>query len=160
VVTADFSQVVDGLFEQYRARRAKATGLQQKIREISASATAPRQVVRVTVTARGEVRAVEFPVGAYRRMPAPELAEVLMSTLAEARDKARAELADLVSAEVSPEFARLVRGDADAGQLLPAEPMMPAVVREYLRSGRPDSQLAAVALPDLGSSLGGESGER
>lgn len=133
-----FDRQIEELNEQYRAAVAKAAELRRKIGEISATATAPREVVKVTVGAQGEVRAVEFPTSAYKRMAPAELAATLMSTIGEAREKALAAYSDLMQPEMPSglNVVDLLQGKADWSALRPAGQAMPDAVREYVEHGR------------------------
>jgi len=133
-----YDRQIEELTAEYHRRRAKAGELRRKISEISACVTAPREVVKVTVGAQGEVRAVEFPTGAYKRMAPAELAGTLMATIGEARDKALAALSDLMTPELPPglNLVDLLQGKADLPGALPDEPAIPDAVREYVDHGR------------------------
>jgi DNA-binding protein YbaB len=133
-----YEQQLEELTEQYRAAVTRANELQGMISEISATATAPREVVKVTVGARGEVRAVEFPTSAYKRMAPAELAATLMSTIDEANEKALAAYSDLMRPELPKgmDVVGLLKGTADGSALLPEEPAMLDAVREYVAHGR------------------------
>jgi hypothetical protein len=89
-------------------------------------------------------------------MPPTELAELVKSTLEQARLRARADVLDLVTADVSPGMARLMRGEADVADVLPAEPFMPDVVRDYVQSGRPPGAPGPIELPGPGTLLKGD----
>jgi DNA-binding protein YbaB len=137
-VSTPYDEHIEELLQQYRAQRARASELQRELRETTASATAPRQAVKVTVGAQGEVRALEFPTGAYRRMAPTELAEVLMTTIQEAADKAAATAAAVLAPHL-PEglgAADVLRGRNDLSSLLPEEPPMLDSVRAYVDHGR------------------------
>ena len=134
----DYGKLKEELDQQYQAAVAKAAELRRKIGEISATATAPRQVVRVTVGAQGEVRAVEFPAGAYRRMAPAELAAAVMAAVGEARRKAEGVYRELVEAEMPAgvEVAGVLGGGAGWPASRPAGVLMPDAVREYVEQGR------------------------
>jgi hypothetical protein len=133
-----YDRQIEELTAEYRRRRAQAGELRRKIGEISGCATAPREVVKVTVGAQGEVRAVEFPTGAYKRMAPAELAGTLMATIGEARDKALAAVGELMTPELPRglNIVDLLQGKADLPGALPAEPAIPDAVREYVDHGR------------------------
>lgn len=133
-----YDRQIAELDEQFKAVMARAGELRGKINEIAVTVTAPRQVVRVTVGAQGEVRAVEFPTSAYKRMAPAELAGTLMSAINEAKDKALAEYGELMQPEMPPglNVLDLVQGKADWEALRSGELMMPDAVREYLEHGR------------------------
>ncbi|MBS2533652.1 YbaB/EbfC family nucleoid-associated protein [Catenulispora sp. NF23] len=138
-----FPEDVDQLLEQYRQRRAEAGQIQRKMREVASSATAPRQVVKVTVGAQGELKALEFPTGAYKRLPPAELAELILTTAQEAQTKAMAAIQELVLPKLPGglNFADLIKGTTDLAQAMPEEPPMPEVVRDYIDGGRSASHM-------------------
>ncbi|MCF3961799.1 YbaB/EbfC family nucleoid-associated protein [Streptomyces fuscigenes] len=139
-MTSPYDEQIEDLLQQYRAQREEAAETRRRINEISGTATAPRQVVKVTVGAQGEVTALEFPTGAYRRLPPKELADVLMTTIQQARADALTRVGDLMSAQLPPGVSMdgLLRGEVDATQMLPEAPAMPESVREYVDKGRPE----------------------
>lgn len=139
-----FGGQAEELLAEYRRQRARIGEMQRKISEISASVTAPRQEVTVTVGAQGEVRAIEFPTSAYRRMAPAELSEVLMTALTQGREKAQAALGELMAAELPGpgQFATdLIRGKGDLSALLPEDPPMPDMVRDYIEGGYSPSRV-------------------
>ncbi|MCD0484101.1 YbaB/EbfC family nucleoid-associated protein [Streptacidiphilus sp. ASG 303] len=134
-----YDQEVEELLAQYRTEREQALENRRRINETTATVAAPRQTVKVTVNAQGDVSAIEFPTGAYRRMAPKELAEALLGAIKQARAKAIEEvhqmLSDRLPAGVS--IPDLLRGQVDSSALLPETPGMPDRVREYLARGRP-----------------------
>ncbi|HET6500280.1 MAG TPA: YbaB/EbfC family nucleoid-associated protein [Amycolatopsis sp.] len=133
-----YDKRIDELMESYRKHRAEAVQLRQQINEITATVTASRQALKVTVTAQGEVTAIEFPTGAYHQMPPKELSDLLIKTIGEARQKAVEEMSELMSPRLpnGVTFAGLLRGEVTADAVLPEEPPMPEAVREYVEHGR------------------------
>ena len=131
-----FDKELDRLLQEYREARTQAGELQQQMREISATAVAPRQSVKVTVGVQGELTALEFPTGAYRRMAPAELAEAVLGAAREASAKARQALTELTLPQLpgGVEFADLIRGTADLSKVLPLDPPMLDAVREYVDS--------------------------
>lgn len=134
-----YEQEIEQLLAEYRTRREEADTDRRRINAATGTATAPRRVVKVTVSARGEVTDIEFPTGAFRRMTPKELAEILKTTIAEARTAALAEVDGMVFGHVplglSP--SALLSGTADISELLPAEPEADERVKDYLEHGHP-----------------------
>ncbi|MER7183655.1 YbaB/EbfC family nucleoid-associated protein [Streptomyces hyaluromycini] len=132
-----YEQEIDRLLADYRARRDEADSVRRRINEVTGTATAPRRVVKVTVSARGELVDIDFPTGAFRRMTPRELADVLKTTIAEARAAALSEIDSMVFDHVplglSP--SALLSGTADIGRLLPAEPESQEAMRDFLKHG-------------------------
>lgn len=132
-----YDQQIEDLLEQYRRQREEAAETRRRINATTATATAPRQTVKVTVGAQGEVTAIEFPTGAYRRMAPKELADVLLTTLQQARSEALEGAAGVLAGELPPgvTVADLLQGRVDPGALLPEDPAMPDSVRDYVDHG-------------------------
>ncbi|MFK0160422.1 YbaB/EbfC family nucleoid-associated protein [Streptomyces sp. NPDC090493] len=123
---------LEELFELYRTKRAAATESFQRINSISVTEVSRRETVKVTVGARGDITALEFPTTAYRRMASAELAEVILETLATARTKALAEAANigLGSMLQGVNAADLFQGKIDPASLLPEDPFEAAGLGE------------------------------
>ncbi|MEW2168008.1 YbaB/EbfC family nucleoid-associated protein [Streptomyces sp. NPDC007084] len=132
-----YDQQIEGLLEQYRRQREEAAETRRRINATTSTATAPRQTVKVTVGAQGEVTAIEFPTGAYRRMAPKELAEVLLATIRQARSEALDGVAGVLAGELPPgvTVADLLQGRVDPAALLPEDPAMPDSVRDYVDHG-------------------------
>ncbi|MET7385889.1 YbaB/EbfC family nucleoid-associated protein [Streptomyces sp. NPDC005529] len=132
-----YDQQIEDLLEQYRRQREEAAETRRRINATTSTATAPRQTVKVTVGAQGEVTAIEFPTGAYRRMAPKELADVLLTTLQQARSEALEGAAGVLAGELPPgvTVADLLQGRVDPGALLPEDPAMPDSVRDYVDHG-------------------------
>ena len=144
-MTSPYDQEIEDLLALYRKQRTEAAEARRRINEVTGTATAPRQTVKATVSAQGEVTAIEFPTGAYHRMAPKELSEALLNTIRQARANALEAVAE-VSSQGLPAGVRitdLLEGRVDATDLLTEEPGMPDEVREYLAEGRPDIRRGA-----------------
>jgi DNA-binding protein YbaB len=139
-MTSPYDQQIEDLLQQYRTQREEAVETRRRINEITGTATAPRQVVKVTVGAQGEVTGIEFPTTGYRRLPPKELAEILMTTIQQARADALERVGDLMSTQLPPgvTMGGLLRGEVDPALVLAEDPTMPESVREYVDKGRPE----------------------
>jgi len=139
VPSSPYDQHIEELLGAYRRERAQIGELQRRMREVKASATAPRQALKVTVNSQGEVTAIEFPTGAYKRMAPVELSQMLVSTIQKARATAMAEVAEVLSGHLPEGISatELLQGKADLGGLLPETPTMADEVQEYVVNGRP-----------------------
>jgi DNA-binding protein YbaB len=142
-MTTPYDQGIEDMLALYQKQRAEATETRRRINETTGTATAPRQSVKVTVSAQGEVTAIEFPTGAYRRMAPKELAETLMATLTEARADAMTRVAELTDLRLPPgvRVGDLLEGRADPSTILSEDPTMPDSVRDYIVNGRPSGGL-------------------
>lgn len=136
-MTTPFDQQIEELLEEYRKQREGIAEMQRQLEEATATATAPKKTVKVTVGAQGEVKAIEFPTAAFRRMPPKELADTLVATIQQARAKAIEKTSELVSARLPAGVAMtdLLQGKANPTDLLPADPDMPDSVRDYVDHG-------------------------
>lgn len=90
-------QLLTDAMTALRERRAALTRLREDLSTVSATVTAPRQVVSVTVGLRGELTDLRFPSGAYRSMTPAELAQVITKTVADAHAQARTRWAELLT---------------------------------------------------------------
>ncbi|MFG3165556.1 YbaB/EbfC family nucleoid-associated protein [Streptomyces sp. NPDC048200] len=132
-----YDQQIEDLLGEYRRQREQAAETRRRINATTSTATAPRQTVKVTVGAQGEVTAIEFPTGAYRRMAPKELADVLLATIQQARSEALDGVAGVLAGELPPgvTVADLLQGRVDPTALLPEDPAMPDSVRDYVDHG-------------------------
>ncbi|BBA96929.1 hypothetical protein RVR_2455 [Actinacidiphila reveromycinica] len=132
-----YDQEIEQLMAEYRTRRNEADTYRRRINSLTGTATAPRRVVKVTVSARGEVAEIEFPTGAFRRLSPKELGDVLKATIAEARAKALEEVDEIAFGNLPlglrPSAA--LNGTADLSSLLPEEPEPQERVRDYMERG-------------------------
>jgi DNA-binding protein YbaB len=132
-----YDQQIEELLAEYRDAREQAVETRRRINEVQATATAPRQVVKITVGAQGQVTALEFPTGAYRNLPPKELSKVIMATLEQARAQALSAVSEVTLGRmlggVSP--ADLLQGRVDPRSLLPEELELPEAVRAYVEQG-------------------------
>jgi DNA-binding protein YbaB len=134
-----FAEQAQQLIAEYEQRRVKAADLRRKVNEIQGTATAPRNAIKVTVGVQGDVSAVEFPTGAYKRMAPKELADALLATIAEARQDAMTAFTELMAPEMPAglDFGRLLQARGDLSVAAPTEADIPGAVREHLGGGRP-----------------------
>jgi DNA-binding protein YbaB len=137
-MTGTYDDEIEQLMTEYHKRRAAAGDRQRQIREITATAVAPRQTVKATVNVNGELVALEFPTGAYKRMAPNELTEAILAAVREASGKALEAFRELMAPQLPNglNFIDLIKGKADLAEALPAEPPMPDRVRDYIESGR------------------------
>ncbi|MEC3980606.1 YbaB/EbfC family nucleoid-associated protein [Amycolatopsis sp. H20-H5] len=124
-MSSPYDQEIAELTAEYQRRREGLGDMQRGLRAIAATATAPRQVVQVTVGHGGEVTELKFPTNAYRRMAPVELATTILATIAEAREKALGEASALLAPMLPPGFdARaMFSGETELDTLLPEEPV-------------------------------------
>ncbi|PWI42167.1 YbaB/EbfC family nucleoid-associated protein [Streptomyces sp. ICBB 8177] len=141
-MSSPYDQEIEDLLALYRKQREEAVETRRRINEVTGTATAPRQTVKATVNAQGEVTAIEFPTGAYHRMAPKELSEALLTTIRQARANALEEVAELTSLGLPAgvKVTDLLEGKVDATALLPEEPGAPDEVREYIEKGRPETR--------------------
>jgi len=111
------------LMRRYRRKLADLIGLQSRMAESSATAASARQSVRVTVNGQGEITALEFPTGLYRRLPPAELSAEILAAARDAKAKAREPLRELLEPDLpdGPRLLELVQNQVDAAGQYPAE---------------------------------------
>ncbi|SDM81315.1 YbaB/EbfC family nucleoid-associated protein [Allokutzneria albata] len=129
--TEQFEHLIARYREQYEALRET----QQRLREISCTATAPRQAVSVTAGHGGVIKDVKFPTGAYKRMAPNELAAAVLGAITEAQNLATAEAAEAVAPSLPEgvDARRLFAGEVDLQTLLAPEPHLSDTVRDVLK---------------------------
>jgi DNA-binding protein YbaB len=132
-----YEQQAEELAAAYEAQRARTTELRRKITEATGTATSPRKSIKVTVSARGDVTAIEFPTEAYKRMPPKELSEALLATIGEARNKALESVRDAMAADLPKglNFIEMLKGNANVAVSPPTEEDIPDFVRQHLSGG-------------------------
>jgi len=137
----DFEAAAEQALARYRELRQDAMNTKRQMEAISTTAVSKRQTVKITVNVHGEITALEFPTGAYKRMTPTELADAIKTTAQEAKAMALEELNALMEPKTTSgmSFKDLVQGKADLTAGLPEEPAMPDEVADYLRRGRPGS---------------------
>ncbi|MGW6449806.1 YbaB/EbfC family nucleoid-associated protein [Lentzea sp. NPDC055074] len=116
------SEQLERLVAQYREQFAELQETQRRLREISCSATSPRQVVTVTVGHGGVVRDVKFPSSAYKRLTPAELSAAIVRTITDAQQQAAGQAAAIV-APTLPEGVdaqKMFSGDLDLQAVLKA----------------------------------------
>jgi DNA-binding protein YbaB len=125
-MTSPYEEILNDTLGDYRRKRAQLLEMQQELSAVTGAATAPRQVVSVTVGRYGEVTDLKFPTSAYKRLTPAELATVIKSTIDDARSQAMQRSAELL-APMLPEglsASALVSGNADLSSMLPEEPRL------------------------------------
>lgn len=143
-MSSPYDEQVEELLAQYRQAREQAVDTQSRINEIEVTVTAPRKVVKVTVGAQGQVKALDFPTPAYRTMAPKDLSKVILATVEKARAEALSKVtevalggmfggADGMFGGVSP--ADLLQGSFDPRSILPEELDLPDMVRTYIDHG-------------------------
>ncbi|SDT74616.1 YbaB/EbfC family nucleoid-associated protein [Actinoplanes derwentensis] len=131
-MTTPFDSEIAELLEKYRRQRAELGEMQREIKEITATAVAGQNAVKVTVDAHGEIQDLSFPSGAYRRMAPLELAAAVKQTINAARAEAAGQMQEVMRRYQGDEYLDLSRADGDWSQMLPEEPPMPKMVRDML----------------------------
>jgi DNA-binding protein YbaB len=136
-MSSSYDDQVDELLAQYQDAREKAVDTQRRIREVLATETAPRKVVKVTVGAQGQVTALDFPTDAYREMPPKDLSRVILATVEKARAKALAKVSEVTLGGLlgGVSAADALQGRFDARSILPEHFELPDAVRAYLEHG-------------------------
>lgn len=137
-MSSRYDQEIEQLLAEYAEQRKQAAQIRRRINEATGTGTAPRQSVKVTVTAQGEVTAIEFPTSAFRRMAAKELADALMAAFAQARQNALEQVTELTvpGLPAGLDAREVLQGSFDPTTLIPEVPPMPEVVRAYVDGGR------------------------
>lgn len=135
-MSANYDEQLEQTIAKYREQRDGLVELQRSLGTISCSATAPRQVVTVSVGHQGEITSLKFPTDAYKRMVPAELSEAILTTVNEARAKALDEAAKLLAPMLPEKFnaREIVEGKADLQSMMPPEPRTAADVLNSITS--------------------------
>jgi DNA-binding protein YbaB len=109
---------------EYRQKRADLRKLQERMADMSSTATAPRKVVSATVDTHGRITGIAFPTNAYKNMAPAELANVVCDTVRKAQALAREELAELMEPMMPAGMSMRGRepGGFDIDRLFPENP--------------------------------------
>lgn len=138
-MSSAYDEQVEKLLAEYRDSLDQAADSRRRINEVAATASAPRQVVKITVGAQGQVTALDFPTNAYRNMPPKDLAKVIMATLEKARAEALSKVSEIALGGMfgggAISAADALQGRFDPRSVLPKELELPEVVRAYLERG-------------------------
>ncbi|MET0491506.1 MAG: YbaB/EbfC family nucleoid-associated protein [Actinoplanes sp.] len=127
---------LETMFEEYQRQRVTLTELHQKIRAISVTASSARREIDVTVNHGGSITDITFNGTGYRKLAPKDLSALILRTVADAKEKAAAESAELL-APLMPSglnARELLAGRLDLDKLAPADgPRLPQIVREQLQ---------------------------
>lgn len=123
-MSSEYDELLEQALAEYGRRRDQAVKTRADMDGLSETATAPRQVVQVTVDGLGRMTGLKFPTHAYKSMPAPDLAATIMKTLQEARDRVDGRAAEALSGSLpsTVDAAALLHGRVGLEDLLPREP--------------------------------------
>jgi DNA-binding protein YbaB len=127
---------LETMFEDYQRQRLTLTEIHQKIQAISVTATSARRELEVTVNHGGAVTDIAFVGTGYRKLAPKDLSALILRTIADAKEQAAAESAQLLAPMMPSGLnARdLVAGRLGLEQLAPSDgPRLPQIVREQLQ---------------------------
>lgn len=124
-MSTGYEQQLEEALAQYQRRRTELAEFQRDAAGVSATVTAPRKVVSVTIGNAGVVKEIKFPTAAFKNLSGPELAKVLVTTIEDARAQALDKVADLLAPMLPPGLdpRQVVRGSADLEKVMPADPV-------------------------------------
>jgi DNA-binding protein YbaB len=133
----DIGDQIDQLLEEFEKQRGQATAMQEKMNNISQSASSPQREVTVTVGHGGILVNIAFPTGAYKRLTPTALVTAIMQAYNEAKEKAYDAAADIIAPALPDgmDARALVRGKGNVDDLPPAETDLPPAIREALTLG-------------------------
>ncbi|SFR29910.1 YbaB/EbfC DNA-binding family protein [Lentzea waywayandensis] len=109
---------------EYRQKRADLQQMQEKMAEMSSTASAPRKVVTATVDTHGQITGIAFPTNAYKNMAPAELAKVVRETVRKAQTMAREQLVELMEPMMPAGMSMRGKepGKLDIDRLFPENP--------------------------------------
>jgi DNA-binding protein YbaB len=120
-VTFPLNENLDELLQNYQRKRDEMTELQERLRSASSTVTSDSGLVTVTIGGRGEITELKFNSQAYRKMPAAQLSQVILDTIAKAKRAASAQVRGAI-APLLPKgmnFDALMDGKFDINKVLP-----------------------------------------
>ena len=127
---------LESIFEEYQRQRGALSDLHRRVQEISVTVASPRREVEVTVNHGGSLTDISFVGTGYRRLAPRELSDLILKTLADAKEKAAAESAEII-APLMPAGVNardLVAGRLGIEPLAPSDgPRLPQIIREQLQ---------------------------
>ncbi|MFR9727740.1 YbaB/EbfC family nucleoid-associated protein [Saccharopolyspora sp. MS10] len=129
---------VEMLREEFERQVTKMADMKERMTELSATAVSPRRELQVTVGMHGHITELKFLTSGYRSLAKNEIAELITSTIAQAREKLDEQTAEFIAPMLPPGMNAqdLMRGDVAAGQMVPNEAMLPQVLRDRLAARR------------------------
>jgi DNA-binding protein YbaB len=121
----------------YRRKREQFLATQKNLRVASATSTSRDRLVTVTVDVRGNVTALKFNSADYAALDETELADLIMTTMTEARAKIRG--------QAGPAVVPLLPGSARCDEVAGGSPRMYRLLpREPARRGNGRATLVLV----------------
>ncbi|MFI6763369.1 YbaB/EbfC family nucleoid-associated protein [Micromonospora sp. NPDC050417] len=83
-------------FTEFEEQKVALSDFERKLAESSKTVTAKNRAVSVTVDGQGDLMELKFPTNAYRTMAPAELSSLLVETIREAREQARASTTEML----------------------------------------------------------------
>jgi len=116
---------------EYRQKRADLKGMQARMAEMSSTASAPRNVVTVTVDVHGQITGISFPANAYKNMAPSELGNIVCETARKAQTMAREQLTEMMEPMMPEGMSMRGRepGKIDIDRLFPENPEEGSIFR-------------------------------
>ena len=138
----DIEERLERALSGYRRKREEFLAAQRNLRAASATSTSQDRLVTVTVDASGNVTALRFNSTGYASMDEVDLAELIMTTMAEARVKVRGQARQAVAPPlpVAAESGQAANGYTPWMRLLPRGAAEPASHQTSGRAGGPDGR--------------------
>jgi DNA-binding protein YbaB len=136
-------QAFGEIFAEVNRMQKDLAAFRERVDAISASATAPKRMLTVTVNHKGELTKLKFNTTAFRDMSAAELSNVVLETINQARGSVSEKVKEAMSGitgigGLSMEDMR--SGNVDLQKLVPATlPTSPSDVLTFLRGGQPSA---------------------
>src|SRR6266480_4576727 len=107
-MTSGFDEAMSDVFARLDKRREDLVRVHQSLDEVTSTVRSRKRQVSATVDARGELVDLKFHGQSYKSMEPGDLAKLILETIAQARDEAKAQLwASL--AEADPDGAEFAK---------------------------------------------------
>ncbi|GLY31532.1 YbaB/EbfC family nucleoid-associated protein [Kineosporia sp. NBRC 101731] len=122
-MSSEYDALLDQAMAEYGRRRDQSLRAQEELHALTETVTAPRQAVQVTVDGLGRLTDLKFPTHSYKTMPAPDLAKIILKTVADARERIESRAACVVAPGLPAHVNAVdfVGGRLDPKDLLPKD---------------------------------------
>ena len=156
-MTSGFDQAMSDVLGRLDKRRDDVVRVHQTLDEVTSTVRSRRRQVSATVDARGELDDLKFHGQTYKSMEPADLAKVIIETIKQARDEARAQMWSSL-ADADPESALFAQtaSEVDWSQQFAHSLELPEQLMNLLRTP-PENLLDSEDLNELLAILSGKS---
>lgn len=119
-MTSPYQGLLDEALADFDRRRDALLRTRAQVDGVRAKAHDPRRILEATVGPRGELRGLVFTGSAFKQLTGPELAALVVETVARAQDQVRADV-ERIGGSAVPEslpVERILAGELSSEALL------------------------------------------